>query len=208
MEKMREHEINNIFESLIKYIDRQKMEITLSKSDSRLIRTVDWLLNVQNENGSWGNDNVAATSLSTIALKEISKLKGEWGFADRISKAIESGGDFLVTKYEENRWEEAVWDTAVAVRALAEVSLEKHQSFIKRSVNWLIQQEEMQRNYGPHHLAQRLITLIQTGVHKDIIKASSRKLSEQLESENFNYSPYVLSQCLETSRWLIIMAQK
>ena len=194
---MYEDEINKTFESLIQYIDRQKMEITLSKSDSRVLRTDDWILNILNQNCSCGNDKVASSSLSIIGLKEISSLKGNWRYNDEIRKAIECGGDFLVSKYEENQWEKAIWDTAVAVRALIGILPEKHQHLIKHCVNWLIQQEELPSNYGPHHLAQRLITLISAGVHKDIIKQSLKKLSEQIRNEKFNYSPYVLSQCLE-----------
>ena len=52
-------------------------------------------------------------------------------------------------------------------------------------------------NYGPHHIAQRLITLTDGGAHRDLLEGLVTKMTEVLERGRFRYSPYVLGQVLE-----------
>ena len=60
------------------YLLRQKYEIAVNRSDSRVARSINWLLEVQNDNGSWSSDSVAATSLVLIAFSTMLKTVGAW----------------------------------------------------------------------------------------------------------------------------------
>ncbi|HLG17137.1 MAG TPA: hypothetical protein VJH03_21970 [Blastocatellia bacterium] len=151
----------------------------------------------QKENGAWGQDDVATTALSIIALLELATPVDQWELSSEVRQALKKGAAFLFARFEENRWEHAIWDTAVATRALFFIDDQQYGDFVKQRIAWLIRETEHPANYGPHHMAQSIITLVTASVHKDILQRNCNHLEQSLNRTLDGYSPYVLGQSVE-----------
>jgi len=132
-----------------------------------------------------------------IALNELSAAAEQWELSKEIRDALQRGARFLIVKHGQNLWEAAVWDTAIAVRALFLVGDAQDVDFVNQRIAWLIRETSEPGNYGPHHIAQSIITLHAVSAHRDVIQRNSDFLEQALKNYPNRYSPYVLGQCLE-----------
>lgn len=178
------------------YLLNLREDVKIDVTDSRIVTTIKWLLDNQNDNGSWGNDNVAITSLMILAFFSLLKPASGWKLESIINKSIDDASTFLTKQFKKNNYENAIWDTSVAVRALI-VSGTTNKQFIVERIAWLLNRNYNALNAGPHHWAQRTLALIEYGAQKQKIIESIKQIGLLLERGNYNYSPYVLSQCLE-----------
>ena len=190
---------------LSNFIRSRQQSIRFTYADSRIVKSINWLINVQNENGSWANENVACTSLVIIALSNLVRDVEFWEGGDseqiqeKMRKSNTDAGNFLVEKYRQNEYENAVWDKAVAVRALSKTNY-SDSSFIRSRIEELLAIDPDALNAGPHHLAQRALVFAETGVPQADREAAIKSVVDKLKFGDYNYSPYVLSQCLEAIR--------
>jgi len=191
--------ISEIIESksaeFIQHMQNLREDVKINRTDSRIASTITWLLANQNKNDSWGNDNIAVTSLVMISLSTLLKPASGWNLEQEIQDAIGRASNFLVKWYDKNSYEFAVWDTSIAIRALiASGSVEKQ--FISDRIKWLLNLNYNSINAGPHHWAQRTLAFLEYGVQKSKIKESILQIVNMLDRNDY-YSPYVYSQCLE-----------
>lgn len=187
-------ELTARYRELDEYIMRHRQEVALSSTDSRLSRTVRWILDVQRDSGAWGNDEVAATALTILALVSLDRQGLLHDPDGEVDAAVGRASAFLTTSYEHGRWERAVWDTAVATRALR--ATDPQSPLVDPMKHWLLH-PETSRTHGPHHHAQRLLTLYDFGVHRDTLNEIADTMCAQASRNLDTYSPYVLGQLLE-----------
>lgn len=190
-------DIDTQFAGFQALLDAQKRTVIVNLGDSRILKTVLWLLTMQRPSGAWGNDDVATTSVAMLALLELADSTSNTDLRTQIANAIKKAAAFLVSKFSINNWENALWDTSVATRALFRSHYDQYQSFIQSRVDWITRASEKRGNHGPHHLAQAIITLAETGVHRDLLINRAEYLSATINDNPANYSPYVIGQCIE-----------
>jgi hypothetical protein len=181
--------------ALLAYITSQRTEIHLGTHDSRLSRAVEWTLSTQRTSGAWGNEDVATTASMILSLSSLTK-KGIIASDPRLTAAINSGITCLEQQYATNRWELAVWDTALATSAIHTVDADA--ALLARLRDWLLR-PETPRTFGPHHHAQRLLTLNALGVHRDRLVEIRDEMMLSMPRGIDPYSPYVQSQVLQAS---------
>lgn len=178
-------------------LEAQKRTHVLNHADSRIQATVNWLIKAQRSNGAWANDDIATTALCLLALNELSASVDANDLRSEIMRVTTAGAAFLVAKFSHNQWEHALWDTAVATRALLRVDPDGYRPFIQNRTDWIVDATERRGNHGPHHLAQALITLQAAGTHGDILAHRTELLVKAIGDSPSHYSPYVVSQCIE-----------
>lgn len=188
--------LSSSLKEIVITLERQKQDIKISRTDSRIARTIEWLLAHQNRNGSWGHDNVAVTAMTIIALSELHKPSGTWSLQEQVDSALNNAELFLINRFKDNAYENAMWDTSVAVRALQRKNTE-HREFLSNRINWLLSQPFNRINAGPHHFAQRTLAFLECGVASNHVIESAEQTAALLKGNRVSYSPYVLSQCLE-----------
>lgn len=184
--------------NLVDLILRQKVDILVDHHDSRIARSVEWLLSTQRSNGSWGVNNVAVTALVMLAFANLMEPFDVWDLEGEVKIALEGSEDFLLERYRENRFENALWDTAVAVRALKRTG-QKSQSFISDRISWMLGLHASSVNAGPHHFAQKTLTFAECGVQMQSVLQAAEECLEAVEGGRYRFSPYVLAQCLEAA---------
>lgn len=177
-----------------------KEDVSLSQADSRIARAVEWLISVQRDNGAWGNDNVACTSTVMLALDQILASSTGWALEEETRRAVSRGEQFLVDAYAVNGYENTVWDTALAVRALNRAGTAPR-DFVNARIAWLLGVEPRKLNAGPHHLAQRTLALAECAAQTSHIERSAADTARAVAAGQYNYSPYVLAQCLQAVKY-------
>lgn len=185
------------FRDFLRTLEGHKRQVPLSRTDSRILKTMRWLISSQKANGAWGQNDVATTAISMIALQGLSPAAEQWELSSDVRSVLQKGARFLVDKHGENSWESAVWDTAIAVRALFLVGDPQDVDFVNQRVAWLIRETDQPSNYGPHHIAQSIITLFTVAAHRDVLQRNCDHLEQTLGKNVDRYSPYVLGQCIE-----------
>lgn len=181
---------------LVDLILQQKVDVSLSRTDSRIARSIEWLMDNQRPKGSWGINNVAVTSLVMIAFSNLLEPAEEWELEGKIKESLAKAEDFLLERYKSNRFENALWDTAIAVRALKRTGQHSH-NFISERISWMLSLPASSVNAGPHHFAQKALTFAECGVQTQSIIQAAEEAWERVKNGKFRYSPYVLAQCLE-----------
>jgi hypothetical protein len=191
-------ELEKHSKSLLDVLEKQREDVKVFRKDSNLARTIEWLFSTQNENGSWGRNNVAYTSTVMLALVEVKNLARIWNLDEEIGKSLELSEKFLNNKYQENSFERAIWDTSVATRALI-LGGKNSRVFVSQTlIPFLLNINTKRFNAGPHHLAQRILTLRAFSADQHIIKEEVLELYNLLHNRDWGkYSPYVIAQCLE-----------
>jgi hypothetical protein len=187
-------ELTTRYRRLDEYIMQRRKETPLTSADSRLSRTVRWLLDVQRGSGAWGNDEIASTALTILALVSLDRqglLNDPQGEVDA---AITRAVGFLRDSYGQGQWERAVWDTAVATRAIRQADLRS--PLLDPLKDWLLR-PATSRTHGPHHHAQRLLTLYDFGTHRDTLNDIADVMCARAHQNLERYSPYVVGQLLE-----------
>jgi hypothetical protein len=130
------------------------------------------------------------------ALTGLAAPVGAWDMEDQVSSALADGEQFLLAIFGANRFEDAVWDTAVAVRALNGVRRTSGE-FIRDRIAWLLAVSPDALNAGPHHLAQRALAFAECGVDRAQVLEAAGVAADRVVKDIDRYSPYVLAQCLD-----------
>ena len=177
-------------------LDRQRREIDHSRGDSRIRRTLEWIAVAQSTNGSWGAGGGATTSLMILALDDLATLLSEASISRDILRMNVLAATYVAETFMQTRFEQQLWDTAVAGRALLRVSDDSTQAASAAIRQWLVQDVGTRINAGPHHLAQRLMFLIESGANRELITASAASLDAALQAALPRVSPYSGAQCL------------
>lgn len=178
------------------YLDSCKKSINISITDSRIVSTLRWLIDVQEDDGSWDHRSVASTSVSIIAIETLRTPTAGWGLNESIDKALKSAIHFLSESYNENQWEEDVWDTAFAVRALCIAKIPDSHSIAEKPLKWL-RSLSFSGNLSPHHIAQVALAFSEAGSDRAILESTLDTLEKSFEESRLSYSPYVLAQVAE-----------
>lgn len=188
--------VHQLRKDLLSLILNHRLEIAVDAEDSRIQRTIQWLLSAQNPDGSWGRSNVAETSMAILALVETVPTAQDPSLNSDTRESFERARNFLVSAYHRNRFEGVVWDTALALRALRQCP-ELATSVSDDALRWLVALPPNSISAGPHHLAQRALTLMDYGVARDLVVHATSETADRVRRGEFKYSPYVLAQCLE-----------
>jgi hypothetical protein len=179
-------------------LDNYRDDVQIFSSNSNLAKTILWLFEKQNKDGSWGNDNIATTAITMLALKNIEQPATAWGYSDQLNTVLEKAETYLTERFKKDMYESALWDTSIATRALT-VCCPNSREFINTElIPILLHFKTDNLNAGPHHLAQRILTLKEFGVEKKLLEEAVSELNEYLTKNNWSKnSPYIISQCLE-----------
>lgn len=175
---------------------QQQVDVSVNRTDSRIARSIEWLLANQRPNGAWGVNSVATTSLVMLAFANLIEPSGAWSLDEKVKDALDKAENFLLDRYQENRYENALWDTSVAVRALAKTG-KKSQNFINERISWILGLSTQNVNAGPHHFAQKALVLAECGAQMQSIILAAEDCFDRVEKGRFKFSPYVLAQCLD-----------
>jgi hypothetical protein len=187
-------ELSRLTTDLVALLDGQRREIDLSRGDSRIRRTIEWLMETQNQDGSWGPGGVAATAMTVIALDRVTRTVGDINVDTRPKIALAYA--YLVESYHSGRFNNAMWDTAVIGRALLSNLNETTQPVVDSIRSHMISTIGVQQNAGPHHLAQRTLFLCESAAIRDIIIRSVQDLYSATVSHDGTFSPYTKAQVL------------
>ena len=103
---------------------------------------------------------------------------------------------YVAETFLRTRFEQQLWDTAVAGRALLRVSDDSTRAASAAIRQWLVQDVTTRLNAGPHHLAQRLLFLIESGGNRELITIAAAGLDSALKAALPRLSPYSGAQCL------------
>jgi hypothetical protein len=188
--------VRQLREDLLNLILGHRLEISVDAQDSRIRRTVQWLLSVQNSDGSWGRSNVAETSMAILALVETIPTTQDPELELVARESFQRARDFLASTYRHNQFEGIVWDTAVALRALRQCP-DPPARLSDEMLRWLVSLPPHSVPAGPHHLAQRILTLLDYGVSRDLVAQAASEMTARVERGRFKYSAYVIAQCLQ-----------
>lgn len=203
--------MNNIITELSKfsdYIDNCKKDVNISISDSRIVSTLRWLFEVQEENGSWDHGSVASTSICILAIESLRLPTSGWELNDTINEVLKKAIDFLSLSYKRNHWEDDVWDTAIAVRALTKTKLLDSHKLAEEPLQWL-RTLSIPGNLSPHHIAQVAMAFAEAGADRNLLEKTIESLKKCFRECKLDYSPYVLAQvaealCLKSAKSKII----
>jgi len=197
-EKELSSDLQNKSVNLKAKLDNYRDDVKIFSTNSNLAQTLLWLFEKQKENGSWGNNNVASTAITMLAIKSIEQPAIIWGYKDELTNAIKKAENFLINSFSNDKYENALWDISVATKALIVCCPGSREFINSELIPILLQYKSEQLNAGPHHLAQRILALKEFGVQKKILVDSITELNFFLTNNNWEkYSPYIISQCLE-----------
>ena len=119
-----------------------------------------------------------------------------WKLGDRMDEATIKAVGFLSNSYEQNQWEQDVWDTAIAVRALIGVKVLDSHKIAERPLQWL-RTVQLPGHLSPHHIAQLVLAFSEAGADRTIIDEAIDHLEAMIKNSKLKYSPYVLAQVAE-----------
>jgi len=198
-EKKLHKDLNDKSLDLENKLNQYREDVRVFESDSNLAKTIYWLIEKQNDNGSWGNDSVATTAIAMLALKKVVQPAQSWGYSDEIQKSFIAAKDFFIKRYKDNKFENAIWDTSVAIRALTACCPEESRVFINSKLMPLLRQSKTsEMNGGIHHLAQKILALSEFGTNGKVLEDCMIELQNFIVNNDWRKcSPYVISQCLE-----------
>jgi hypothetical protein len=196
LEKILSTDIERKSLSLKKKLETYREDVIIFKGNSNLAKTISWLLSKQKENGSWGNNNVALTSLIMLALKNVEQPINLWGLTANLNNTFSAAEEYLKKRFKENKYETALWDTSVAARALSSCGLNSREFLTTEIIPFLLQYNTL--NVKPHHLAQRILALENNGIEIKTIQEAIDELKNYLFNSDWTkFSPYIISQCVE-----------
>jgi len=179
-------------------LEHYREDVKVFKENSNLAKTISWLIDKQNINGSWGNDSIATTAMTMIALKNVEEPAHSWGYSQKMKDSFSKAETFLKDRYFNNKFENAVWDISVAIRALTVCCSDSREFINSELMPKLIQYKVDKLNAGVHHLAQKILALREFGVDKKVLEECIIELQTYLSKNDWKkYSPYVISQCIE-----------
>lgn len=133
-----------------------------------------------------------------LALKNIEQPATAWGYSEQLNNALEKAETYLRNRFAKDMYENALWDTSIATRALTVCCPNSREFINSELIPILLQFTTEKLNAGPHHLAQRILAFKEFGVDKKILEDAIKELNEYLKNYNWKKnSPYIISQCLE-----------
>ena len=179
-------------------LEKYREEVKVFETKSNLAKTISWLIEKQKNNGSWGNDSIATTAMTMIALKNVEQPAIFWGYSQKMQDSFSKAEAFLKEKYIDNKFEDVIWDTSLVIRALTVCCSDSREFINSELIPKLIQYKVDKLNAGIHHLAQKILALSEFGVDNKTLENCIIELQTFLSSNNWKkYSPYVISQCVE-----------
>ncbi|HET7484276.1 MAG TPA: hypothetical protein VFJ64_02745 [Solirubrobacterales bacterium] len=147
---------------------------------------LQWLERCRSEDGYWGVEDVAVTSLCSLAI-------AAWR-PDSAPQYLELSARWLIDQASHGAWE-SYWDTAVALQVLYATDLHGHPA-VRNGVGYLrgldLENEQLWGQHV-HHASQILRTLSIAGSSSSELHEWSRCIQKHLDSK---HGIYVCSQAI------------